>query len=1627
VDGSDIVKRGWLSKEIQNRLKHPDCRYVLVTGEPGAGKTGIMAALARANQNWLRYFIRSNSVAPLSSGDAVSFMLRVGHQLAHCHPEIFDPALLEIVVEQRIGQAGPGGTVTGVRIEDLKVSPFYRTAIRVQQEVASLSGGLVGAEISQATVEPRLLEPATLGQLALLDPASGLARREPDEMIVVLVDALDELLSLSGTTILDWLETGPSLQKSNIRLVMTSRPNDRLRTLEGIREGQVEVLRIEDYSREVGCDVRAFASKLLDETGVLSRRPAISKDDALNALGRAARGNFAYLSAYARSLRAANARSLRPNATSGDAETLDELLRFEKLPEGLYPLYATFVRQIRRQIESLGQLEVTTTDGGFVRAWEGAGQPILSILAVALAPLKLDQLMKLGALRVWKSAANNVLRHFVPFLDEFGGAWQFFHPSVGEFLRSADLDAMPDVAVDAREWHTRIVRHYQGGTAWTDVNWRALDDYGLLHVAEHLAAGDPDPMAVSQLVTDGLRVALKARFHSDLPFRRVVARALAGAEQAPELGTIISGTASLGFVLSGLSSGAAQLDPAVYGLMSRLGRTEEALARAEVLTPGMLRFRALEAIRQSTPPVSRAALGPLDGADLLTGAALEVPAATGTLFTGLDRTECLRGAAIAMAPHSLERALRLVDMLERPEDREKERRAVMVAAVAAQPEAAAELIATMPDSGRATAAAAAAAGAGALGSRDTLIALVGENLAAAEWAEQVSACAQVLTLLGPDHPAQSDPWEAALTVALNRLSPDEMTSYRGWGWAVVEAAKLLHGGFPELAVRVLARCEPESVGSSTDSQALNVAETWAVWGRKEECTRLIEKALAYYHGLQWYGPARDIARAASIVAKIDPAWGEQLAGEAMALVEPAIGTTDPFEWLRLDSILAGVVEAFRRWDRVRALRVARWLKGNWVHGGHWDSMSGRGSALALIGLDAADSDPALSAQLLAECMSGDTKLVPLGYPDQRDVGELFALEASGTSGNVHVANFAAHISNYLSYWSDGRNWRVFASPADVLRSLEFPFFRRVTWARAMIAAIVPTAEVDCERAIAFAFRVTDSCEVLVGLAMVAQVLEAADDQRSPQAVRLVEAAWRSLPNYFSAIDLDKLPDQKPLLLFLDPSVRAQFEAAIHLPHDSTNLAPALAGAANSRYVEMVWRAERLFQQIRYGPVDELVAETSRPQIESILDELTSSDPLVGSLVRVAFVFALAPHDAASAELELTRISDLLCRKTAELALVLIESPAPGSAVARSLAFLDRLEDKISPLHRADLAATAAQYCGAEKGSELIRWGQRALEGADALLKARGQITLAGAASDVDAAALLSAALENCDAIGNPYLRSDVLADMLGPVVATKDRRLVKRLIQLLVGDGWNTWTEALRRAMPQLIALLGPGFVDHLDTALRRSQAALGTAPSEPLDGVLARRTGPNCDPLSDALSHLPSEPEQEEPDPAYLAAFLTQEDLGTSLQCVQDSRVGMGADPGDGLYRRLGGRQTGLAVWMDADDNPIWRLVDIRWLFGTAEGAAAYYRLRLSANSEGAPPVAVAPIVGDECAIFGGTTPIPIAPGISLTHYFYIFRVGRTVAKLYAAQGQQASEPLTPQNLAPIARRIVDRISVAV
>lgn len=1599
VDDDGYVRREWLESLVQERLQRTTCRYVVLVGEPGAGKSGVMASLAAHQPDWPRYFVRQDSIAPLAGGDAVSFLLSVGHQLAARRPGLFAPERLEVVVHQRVAAAGAAANVVGVKIEDLVASPFHRTAIRVEQDVEDLGGRLVGVEVARATVEPRLLAEENLQFLALIDPATALAASEPEARVVVLLDAADEVLGFHGSamTVLDWLERSPELP-ANVRVVVSSRPHSRLETVKGVRAGTVEVIDLNEAATEVMSDARTFAAEVVTAPPIAAR--VRHPEELVERVAVASEGNFAYLRAWQRALVA--------SVTDGNDELADRLLGLEVLPAGLGALYTTFLRNARADIERLGSLDVQEPrgpDDEVAPAWEGAGRRVVGVLAVARGALSVDQLMRLGAVRVWRSSADGVMQRLRTLLDEEAGAWQFFHRSVAEFLTGEAEREAPDLFVDGSEWHRRVVRSYQGRAAWAEVDWASVDDYGLLHTADHLAElGIDGQRQVIELVTPGLRSAARARFRTDLPFQRLVDGALSHIDNGRAPAEVLADQLFLAVVRTTLSSPGRLLAPAVFGLMARVGRFPEAQALIELLRPSEHRFRSTQALVECTVDAERHLLGRHDGVDLLVAAATEISVADGGLFGGMTRRHCVEEAAVALATHDLDRALALAAEIEESPEAFDVRDRVLLAAAEVQP---ATGRVPLVDRMRGARAAAAAELASLLEvpERERLLALAEDDVTHGRATEPVVVLARLVAAWRPTEPGRADAFAAELRAAI--ASGEVETNH------VLTAAEIVATVDPDLADALL------DVIPTSSWDGVAAVRHWVARGRPEKARALAEHLLEEERARGWFGPASTIAALAVAVDEVDPSWARALADEAEHLIVAAATTsTDPYE-TRISATLGSAAEAVRTWDPGRAVRLARRMHGSWIPGARWDSFSGRLSALACLGIDVCATDPLLAGDLLDECVPTQEPDLVLGRQDARFVrGGLFRPEADVPTGELSMSramNFAVYMQNAVSYWARAREQLPFVEPADVVRSMRMaPGVNGSTasWAGVVAAAVVPIATVDLDAAIALPGWIADPAERVIGVAGLVAALADADDPRAGDALAALGRSVVGLPHYTAELDVATV-DRVPALRYLDPTARARFEAATLLPDEHGSLALSLMAVSESRYLLDTVRAQQLFDLL-WGPV---ACHTDGAEVAGYVRQIVAegdanADPIQRELVRVAAAVAVAPWDHHLLAATLAGIHHPGRALVARMSVALMSITEADDLAVAARRLLDDVPTDADPAYPVCVAAMAMRALDDDAKGELTDRAVALLSDAAPRSVAQGFAELAWSAAPQRRADLTRTALRWMERVENPYLRDDLLSDLFAVAARSGDVELLVATARRELDAGWEVLMEGLRRGIGPLVELAGPEVIARLDDAFRAAQAIAGPAAAAgPLDGV--------APPTSRDPAPIAARAPSPQPRGSIRHLYLADEDLpGMTLE---HDGADTGPEPDDYAYVACDGVGTGLRAWLADAAGPFSRVVDIRVVLPDAERAAAYYRERLLALGEGLPPVPDAPPVGTECRVVGG--PARSRQGGELTVLCYLLRVEAVVAKLFVVQRGRAADPHDVGRAHAIAERLAARL----
>lgn len=495
VNAPRFVERSWLAERIEAMLAEPNCRFLLLTAEPGAGKTAFMAWLAHQHPNWCRYFIRRDQRTPLGDVGAHSFLLQVGFQLAAVHPDLFQQDQLKISVQQRIGTMDAASKAVGAEIDKLFASPFYQKVIQIQQEVDHNQGNLTGIRIGEWYADNRSLPIENLEYWALIDPAITLRHFDQNQRIVVLVDALDELRYRDAEkSLLKWLADCPELP-SNIRFILTSRPDDDLlNSFRGSQQPWLREMAIKDevfeedfkvqeqLSTKVREDLSSYAGSLvqISKVKVFLEENNQATDNFVKQVVDKANGNFGYLDAIGRAVDTA--------ILQNQQDLLKDILKLSELPNKLQELYAFFLGKIKDAVgKEMVPVEVTEDEIGFVLVWSYIYKPILGILSVAREPLTPTQIQKLGLIQTEFDYVTAALERLRQFLDQLGNSYRLYHSTLPEFFTSPQTKDRTDYSycyVDAVKQNQRIARYY---SRFDNSFWASTQDlYALRHLPLHL-------------------------------------------------------------------------------------------------------------------------------------------------------------------------------------------------------------------------------------------------------------------------------------------------------------------------------------------------------------------------------------------------------------------------------------------------------------------------------------------------------------------------------------------------------------------------------------------------------------------------------------------------------------------------------------------------------------------------------------------------------------------------------------------------------------------------------------------------------------------------------------------------------------------------------------------------------------------------------------------------------------------------------------------------------------------------------------------------------------------------------------------------------------------------------------
>ena len=554
----DFIGREWVLGAIGEWLVDPGApRFFLVSGGPGSGKTALAAQLARLSTGEVAYPPGVEALGPGFLGavhfcaaaesrwiSPIEFARSVAVQLANRYP-IYHRALAEsgldrpitINIQQQVGVAAAGAEVTGVIIETLQV----------------------GAMPTEEAFLHLLLRP--LEKLYAEADQHGL-------QVVILVDSLNEARVYSDERDILWLLGQAAALPRGVRFIVTSRDDAVVRdTLGELRECSLTAGPEAEQER-YRADIKRYVETALAARGDLTGRLAVdlSPEVFVAELVSRSEGNFLYIHHLLKML----ASQEGPIDRTG----------LDRLPAGLDGVYRSMLdRLVGKRRDK----------------WDEQYGPLLGTLAVVREALTEAQWEAFSG--VEPKPAQVALADFLDKRLDGGGRAYFaiYNRSFADFLLDETWakgywcrPAMQDA---------RIVAHYKrGATAWGEVAWATIDNYGLLHLAEHLVRSG-NRQELYALLCPSFMEEKHRRFASHQLFTQDVALAIAEAqkEQPPNLPQVVRAA----LLYASLGSLANAAPPAAAGVLAQLGQDDRALGFAVMMPDPVRRCEAYRLIGEA--------------------------------------------------------------------------------------------------------------------------------------------------------------------------------------------------------------------------------------------------------------------------------------------------------------------------------------------------------------------------------------------------------------------------------------------------------------------------------------------------------------------------------------------------------------------------------------------------------------------------------------------------------------------------------------------------------------------------------------------------------------------------------------------------------------------------------------------------------------------------------------------------------------------------------------------------------------------------------------------------------------------------------------------------------------------
>lgn len=492
---AQFTGRTWVIDQVSDWATNGSERFLIVVGEPGWGKSALVAWLVGPDPSATPAAAPSGGHAPAAPPP---IPWSAWHFCAAALDQTVNPFRFSTSMAVQLGS----------RYGAYGYAIVKRSAPEINVDIAAnkIDAPTIGIKTRAITINAS--DAREVYDQAVREPLQAVvAAGQHEGPIFLAVDGLDDALEFSSPNIVD-LIAGSNDFPDAVRFLVTTREEPRVLgpLTESLDAASYRVIYVSDPDdeptvRRNDADVRAYVERQLEGLSERVHIEAAAIPALVDGLVELANGNFLVARFL---LRQVNQTGALP----------------EGVPKGLYPLYGAYLRRLLPE----------TARAGISDKWRKDYQPLLGTLSVA-RPAAPEALIPdwLGRRLGWLKQVLPAVGQIVEYLDDQRGSRRLYHRSLAEFLALPDIpgpvgDPQPNrYFVEPREQHDKIARYYLSSLEkrW-GANWKNADDYGLRQLVPHLYAlyrltADPaerDPIArqlCDLALDDGFQIAQREK------------------------------------------------------------------------------------------------------------------------------------------------------------------------------------------------------------------------------------------------------------------------------------------------------------------------------------------------------------------------------------------------------------------------------------------------------------------------------------------------------------------------------------------------------------------------------------------------------------------------------------------------------------------------------------------------------------------------------------------------------------------------------------------------------------------------------------------------------------------------------------------------------------------------------------------------------------------------------------------------------------------------------------------------------------------------------------------------------------------------------------------------------------